>query len=122
MSEQDLQYVTKAQLDSAIRMLRQEILGIAGGGGTTAHDLGGDKHNADTLANLNVKISDAELDDKSDQRDPKAHASTHESGGSDTIDHDSLSNYASDRHRKVTISTSDPSGGSNGDIWLKYTA
>jgi hypothetical protein len=26
----------------------------------------------------------------------------------------------SDRRRKITISTSNPSGGSNGDIWLKY--
>jgi len=87
-----------------------------------AHDLGGDKHNADTLANLNSKISDAELDDKSATRTPKAHASSHQSGGSDTVDHNSLVNYASDRHRKITISTSDPSGGSDGDVWLKYTA
>jgi len=84
MSEQDLQYVTKAQLDSAIRMIRQEILGA--GGGLTAH------------------------------------SSTHESGGSDTVDHNLLVNYVSDRHRKITISTSDPSGGSDGDVWLKYTA
>ena len=25
-------------------------------------------------------------------------------------------------HRKITTSTSDPSGGSDGDIWIKYTA
>ena len=31
MSEQDLQYVTKAQLDAKIRMIRQEILGAGGG-------------------------------------------------------------------------------------------
>jgi len=30
MSEQDLQYITKAQLDAKIRMLRQEILGAGG--------------------------------------------------------------------------------------------
>ena len=33
MSEQDLQFITKAQLDSAIRMIRQEILGAGGGSG-----------------------------------------------------------------------------------------
>lgn len=27
-----------------------------------------------------------------------------------------------DRKRKITISTADPSGGSDGDIWFKYTA
>ena len=34
-------------------------------------------------------------------------------------------NYAlveSDRSRKITLSTTDPSGGSDGDIWFKYTA
>lgn len=28
---------------------------------------------------------------------------------------------ATDRTRKITISTSDPSGGSDGDIWIKYS-
>ena len=27
---------------------------------------------------------------------------------------------ATDQKRKITISTSDPSGGSDGDIWIKY--
>ena len=45
-------------------------------GGTTpaAHDLGGAGHNADTLANLNTKVSDANLDDSSASRTPTAHA------------------------------------------------
>ena len=29
---------------------------------------------------------------------------------------------AADRKRKITISTADPSGGADGDIWIKYTA
>lgn len=42
------------------------------------HDLGGSEHNADTLANLNSKVSDATLIDTndarlSDDRDPNAH-------------------------------------------------
>jgi hypothetical protein len=45
---------------------------ISGGGGG-AHDLGGASHNADTLANLNSKISDATLDDDGDTRPPIAH-------------------------------------------------
>jgi len=55
-----------------------------------AHALGGAEHTADTLANLNAKISDATLDDSSQPRDPKAHANTHESGGSDAINASNL--------------------------------
>ncbi len=39
----------------------------------TAHDLGGDKHNSDTLADLNSKVSDATLDDSGDTRPPEEH-------------------------------------------------
>lgn len=45
-----------------------------------AHDLGGATHNADTLANLNSKVSDATLDDSGDPRDPNAHAPGHTDG------------------------------------------
>lgn len=41
---------------------------------------------ADTLANLNVKVSDATLDDIGSARTPSAHEGTHVSGGSDDID------------------------------------
>lgn len=50
-----------------------------------AHALGGSAHSADTLANLNSKVSDATLDDSSDPRDPNAHASSHEDGGADEL-------------------------------------
>ncbi len=30
--------------------------------------------------------------------------------------------YTTARFRNITLSTSDPSGGNNGDIWIKYTA
>jgi hypothetical protein len=56
-----------------------------------AHDLGGSAHNADTLANLNTKITDATLDDASDPRDPNAHGPSHHSGGADAIKLDDLS-------------------------------
>jgi len=39
-----------------------------------AHDLGGSSHNADTLANLNTKVSDATLDDSSASRPPSGSA------------------------------------------------
>lgn len=47
----------------------------------TAHDLAGAEHNADTLADLNAKISDATLDDSSDTRTP-----TNNSVGNDQVD------------------------------------
>jgi hypothetical protein len=61
-----------------------------------AHDLGGAKHNADTLANLNSKITDATLDDSGDPRDPNPHASTHEDGGADEISVADLSGRLAD--------------------------
>lgn len=42
-----------------------------------AHNLGGAEHNADTLANLNTKVSDATLDKNTDKRDPNVHAADH---------------------------------------------
>lgn len=51
-----------------------------------AHLLGGAKHTADTLANLNTKISDADVDDSGDPRDPNAHAGSHEYLGGDDLD------------------------------------
>ena len=48
------------------------------------HDIGGETHTADTLANLNSKVSDATLDDSADPREPETHAATHE-GGSDSL-------------------------------------
>jgi len=48
-----------------------------------------------TLAELNSKVTDATLDDSSDPRDPNAHASSHEDGGSDPISHDNLAGLTS---------------------------
>jgi len=50
-----------------------------------AHDLGGGKHNADSLANLNLKVNDATLDDSGDPRTPSAHKVSHQDGGADEI-------------------------------------
>lgn len=44
-------------------------------GSPPAHDLGGSTHTADTLANLNAKVSDATLDDSGDSRPPSGSAS-----------------------------------------------
>lgn len=49
------------------------------------HNLGGAEHGADTLANLNAKVSDATLDDSSASRTPTAHKTTHQSGGGDEV-------------------------------------
>lgn len=49
------------------------------------HDIAGDKHSSSTLAELNAKISDADLDDKSDSRTPKLHDLAGDEHGSDTL-------------------------------------
>lgn len=54
-------------------------------GAVEAHSLGGASHQADTLANLNSKISDATLDDASSPRPPTDHGHT-----SDEVANDSL--------------------------------
>lgn len=51
----------------------------------SSHSLGGAQHSATTLATLNGLISDANLDDAGDPRDPNDHATTHEDGGSDEL-------------------------------------
>ena len=61
-----------------------------------AHDLGGAKHNQDTLANLNTKVSDATLDDSGDPRDPNVHATSHQDAGGDEISVAGLSGQLAD--------------------------
>jgi len=52
-----------------------------------AHLLGGAKHTADSLANLNALINDATLDDSSASRTPLAHKDSHDpEDGSDPLD------------------------------------
>jgi len=52
-----------------------------------AHLLGGAKHTADSLADLNALIDDATLDDSGDPRDPNAHKNSHDGvDGSDKLD------------------------------------
>ena len=49
------------------------------------HGIGGDKHTADTLSNLNTKISDANLDDKNATRPPSEHALGGSAHSADTL-------------------------------------
>lgn len=67
--------------DGAHADIRQDVAGKA----DDPHGLGGSAHSADTLAALNAKITDGTLDDAGDPRDPTAHASSHEPGGSDAL-------------------------------------
>ena len=71
---------------------KQEIDGKA----DTPHDLGGGDHSADTLENLNSKVSDATLDDTDDPREPEAHSDTHENNGPDEMSVAGLSGELSD--------------------------
>jgi len=53
-----------------------------------------------------------------------ANAALPKAGGTmtgDVVGH-ADTDYTTARFRNITLSTSDPSGGSNGDIWIKYTA
>ncbi len=47
------------------------------------HALGGTEHTADTLANLNAKISDANVDADTASRPPDTHSATHTNGTDD---------------------------------------
>ena len=60
------------------------------------HELGSTQHDADTLANLNSKVSDATLDDTGDPREPEAHSGTHENGGTDEMSVAGLSGELAD--------------------------
>jgi len=53
--------------------------------GVTTHALGGSEHSADTLANLNSKVSDATLDDVGDARTPTAHGLGGAAHSADTL-------------------------------------
>lgn len=61
-----------------------------------AHDLGGAAHGIDTLADLNLKISDADLDDSGGTRTPSAHKSAHQNDGADEISVAGLSGVLAD--------------------------
>ncbi|MCH7988797.1 MAG: hypothetical protein IID46_06540, partial [Planctomycetes bacterium] len=80
--------------------------------------MGGTQHSADTLANVNSKISDATLDDSGDPRDPNAHvhnasdvnagtladariAQSNVTQHQGAIDHDALLNYLIAQHRII---------------------
>lgn len=65
------------------------------------HALGGSEHVADTLANLNAKITDANLDDANSSRPPVAHESTHRSGGSDALAHQNLNGAGANTHAQL---------------------
>lgn len=73
----------------------------------TAHDLAGAEHNADTLANLNSKVSDATLIDTGDSRLSDARAPTaHDLGGAEH-NADTLANLNSKVSDATLIDTGD---------------
>jgi hypothetical protein len=70
------------------------------------HDLGGASHSADTLANLNSKISDANLDDSGDTRPPASHNNTaHSKTFATTDEAETLTNKRNQPRVFTTTST-----------------
>ncbi len=77
-----------------------------------AHAIGGAEHTADTLANLNTKVSDATLDDAGDARPPQAHTHTHASTtGQTATDHHDNINDPTAGQKAALVGTGTPSGG-----------
>lgn len=94
-----------------LKRVGTDIVGATpdGGGGSSEHALGSTTHSADTLANLNAKVSDATLIDTgdsrlSDSRTPTSHASSHASGQSDAVKLDDLA--APDDNTDLNATTS----------------
>lgn len=80
---------------------------VTQGSTVPAHALGGSSHSADTLANLNSKVSDATLDDSSSTRPPTSHGSAAHSGSIGT--HAQLTSVgANDHHNRDHASTHGP--------------
>lgn len=75
------------------------------------HALGGAFHTADTLANVNTKVSDATLDDQADPRDPTLHSPTHQTGGTDQLNVGGLSGDLADAQDPKTHSLTHENGG-----------
>ena len=78
-----------------------------------AHLLGGAKHTADSLADLNTLVNDATLDDSGDPRDPNAHAASHENGGADEISVVDLSGLLADGQTPLAHHASHENGGAD---------
>lgn len=83
-------------------------------GGIVAHDLGGSDHNADTLANLNSKISDATLDDQDDGRLPLEFSETSDNGVSSTT--------STTYQQKLRLTTPDLPAGDYKVLWYAELA
>jgi hypothetical protein len=75
--------------------------------GLVAHDLAGDKHLADTLANLNTKISDATLIDTTDSRLSDARTPTAHGLGAAEHNADTLANLNAKVSDATLIDTGD---------------
>lgn len=69
-------------------------------------------HSSSTLAELNALVSDATLDTSSASRPPTAHAGSHESGGSDQLEHNKFYDLNTGDYRHI-----DPSPAAGGTGW-----
>ena len=82
------------------------------------HALGGAEHSADTLSNLNAKISDAILDDQGDARIPILHDLAGIEHNADTLTN--LNSKISDATLDDQSASRTPSGAAGGDLADTY--
>ena len=85
---------------------------VGSGAPPKAHSIAGAEHTADTLANLNAKVSDATLDDVSGTRDPNAHTLAGAAHTADTLAN--LNTKISDATLDDVSGTRDPNAHSLG--------
>jgi hypothetical protein len=69
-----------------------------------------------TLAELNDAVTDATLDDSGDPRTPTAHVTTHHSGGSDPLVHDSIAGSGTNSHAQIDTHIADTTNPHQTDV------
>ena len=117
-----------ARLSDSITYGNHAITGDVNVGGTLTVD--GDVYLGGTVDGRNVSSDGSKLDniesnataDQTNSEIKSAYEANADTNAFTDAEETKLSNVGSNATRDVTISTSAPSGGSDGDIWYTYTA
>ena len=116
-----LGFATSAQGDTADSALQSSDIGIS----VQAHDSILDGTTASYTTSEQTKLSNIEANATADQTNSEiksAYEANADTNAFTDAEETKLSNVGSNATRDVTLSTSAPSGGSDGDIWYTYTA